>query len=153
MIYETAPAKINFTLDTLLKRDDGYHEIEMAMTTVDLNDRLSFEKRTDNKIVVDIEHNYVPNDNKNLAYKAADLMFERFNINEGVTISIDKDIPVSAGLAGGSADAAATMRGLNRLFGLGQSLDALAALGIQIGTDIPFVFITKLLCVRGVASK
>ena len=117
MIYETAPAKINFTLDTLFKRDDGYHEIEMVMTTVDLNDRLSFEKRTDNKIVVDIEHNYVPNDNKNLAYKAADLMFERFNINEGVTISIDKDIPVSAGLAGGSADAAATMRGLNRLFG------------------------------------
>ena len=153
MIYETAPAKINFTLDTLFKRDDGYHEIEMVMTTVDLNDRLSFEKRTDNKIVVDIEHNYVPNDNKNLAYKAADLMFERFNINEGVTISIDKDIPVSAGLAGGSADAAATMRGLNRLFGLGQSLDALVALGIQIGTDIPFVFITKLLCVRGVASK
>ena len=138
MIYETAPAKINFTLDTLFKRDDGYHEIEMVMTTVDLNDRLSFEKRTDNKIVVDIEHNYVTNDNKNLAYKAADLMFERFNINEGVTISIDKDIPVSAGLAGGSADAAATMRGLNRLFGLGQSLDALAALGIQIGTDIPF---------------
>ena len=79
-------------------------------------------------------------------------MFERFNINEGVTISIDKDIPVSAGLAGGSADAAATMRGLNRLFGLGQSLDALVALGIQIGTDIPFVFITKLLCVRGVAQ-
>ena len=79
-------------------------------------------------------------------------MFERFNINEGVTISIDKDIPVSAGLAGGSADAA-TMRGLNRLFGLGQSLDDLAALGIQIGTDIPFVFITKLLCVRGVESK
>ncbi len=123
------------------------------MTTVDLNDRLSFEKRTDKKIVVDIEHNYVPNDNKNLAYKAADLMFERFNINEGVTITIDKDIPVSAGLAGGSADAAATMRGLNRLFGLGQSLDDLAALGIQIGTDIPFVFITKLLCVRGVESK
>ena len=75
-------------------------------------------------------------------------MFERFNINEGVTITIDKDIPVSAGLAGGSA-----MRGLNRLFGLGQSLDDLAALGIQIGTDIPFVFITKLLCVRGVESK
>ena len=132
MIYETAPAKINFTLDTLFKRDDGYHEIEMVMTTVDLNDRLSFEKRTDKKIVVDIEHNYVPNDNKNLAYKAADLMFEKFNINEGVTISIDKDIPVSAGLAGGSADAAATMRGLNRLFGLGQSLDDLAALGLSL---------------------
>ena len=153
MIYETAPAKINFTLDTLLKRDDGYHEIEMVMTTVDLNDRLSFEKRTDKKIVVDIEHNYVPNDNKNLAYKAADLMFERFNINEGVTITIDKDIPVSAGLAGRFCGCSRYNEGLNRLFGLGQSLDDLAALGIQIGTDIPFVFITKLLCVRGVESK
>ena len=73
MIYETAPAKINFTLDTLFKRDDGYHEIEMVMTTVDLNDRLSFQKRKDNKIVVEIEHNFVTDDHKNLAYKAAEL--------------------------------------------------------------------------------
>lgn len=69
MIYETAPAKINLRSTPFLKRDDGYHEIEMVMTTVDLNDRLSFEKRTDNKIVVDIEHNYVPNDNKTLRIK------------------------------------------------------------------------------------
>ena len=138
MIYETAPAKINFTLDTLLKRNDGYHEIEMIMTTVDLNDRLSSQKRKDKKIVVDIEHNYVPNNNKNLAYKAAELMLNHYHIKEGVTITIDKDIPVSAGLAGGSADAAATMRGMNRLFELGQSLDDLSALGIEIGTDIPF---------------
>ena len=101
MIYETAPAKINLTLDTLFKRDDGYHEIAMIMTTVDLNDRLSFQKEKI-KIVVDIEHNYVPNDHKNLAYRAAQLMMETYDLNEGVTITIDKDIPVSAGLAGGS---------------------------------------------------
>ena len=88
------------TLDTLFKRDDGYHEIAMIMTTVDLNDRLSFQKEKI-KIVVDIEHNYVPNDHKNLAYRAQ-LMMETYDLNEGVTITIDKDIPVSAGLAGGS---------------------------------------------------
>ena len=136
MIYETAPAKINLTLDTLFKRDDGYHEIAMIMTTVDLNDRLSFQKEKI-KIVVDIEHNYVPNDHKNLAYRAAQLMMETYDLNEGVTITIDKDIPVSAGLAG-SADAAATMRGINRLFNLDKSLHELSDLGIQIGTDIPF---------------
>ena len=73
MIYETAPAKINLTLDTLFKRDDGFHEVEMIMTTIDLNDRLSFELRKDKKIVVDVEQTYVPSDNKNLAYKAAEL--------------------------------------------------------------------------------
>ena len=153
MIYETAPAKINFTLDTLFKRDDGYHEIEMIMTTIDLNDRLSFQKRKDKKIVVDIEHNYVPNDHKNLAYRAAKLMVETYNIKEGVTITIDKDIPVSAGLAGGSADAAATMRGMNRLFRLGKSLDDLSALGIQIGTDIPFCIYNKTAVCTGRGEK
>ena len=75
-------------------------------------------------------------------------MVETYNIKEGITITIDKDIPVSAGLAGGSADRA-TMRGMNRLFRLGKSLDDLSALGIQIGTDIPFVFIIRLLCALG----
>lgn len=74
MIYETAPAKINLTLDTLFKRDDGFHEVEMIMTTIDLNDRLSFELRKDQNIVVDVEQSYVPSDSKNLAYKAAELM-------------------------------------------------------------------------------
>ena len=99
MIYETAPAKINLTLDTLFKRDDGYHEIEMIMTTIDLNDRLSFERRSDSKIVVQVEQNYVPSDSKNLAYKAAQLMTETYGVQQGVTITIDKGIPVSAGLA------------------------------------------------------
>ena len=153
MIYETAPAKINFTLDTLFKRDDGYHEIEMIMTTVDLNDRLSFQKRDDKKIVVEIEHNFVTDDHKNLAYKAAELMTKTYDLKQGVTITIDKDIPVSAGLAGGSADAAATMRGMNRLFNLNLSLDELCALGSQIGTDVSFCIYNKTAYCTGRGEK
>lgn len=138
MVHKTAPAKIDFTLDALFRRDDSRHEIETAMTTVDLNDRLSSEKRIDNKIVVGIKHNYIPDDSKNLTYKTTDLMFEGLNIDEDVTISIDKGMPVSAGLADGFADAVAITRELNRLFGLSQSLGALAVLGVQTGTDIPF---------------
>lgn len=138
MIYENAPAKINLTLDTLYKRDDGYHEVEMIMTTVDLNDRLTLEKRKDKKIVLKIEHLYVPNDQRNLAYKAAKLMMTRYNLQQGVTITLDKAIPIAAGLAGGSSDAAATFRGMNRLFELGLPLETLSELAAEIGSDISF---------------
>lgn len=153
MIYETAPAKINFTLDTLFKRNDGYHEIEMIMTTVDLNDRLTFHKRKDRKIVVEIEHNYVPSNHKNLAYRAPQLFIEQYQLKQGVTISIDKEIPVSAGLAGGSADARRTLRGLNRLFDVGASLEELALLGSKIGTDIPFCIYNKTALCTGRGEK
>lgn len=149
MIYETAPAKINLTLDTLFKRDDGFHEVEMIMTTIDLNDRLSFELRKDQNIVVDVEQSYVPSDSKNLAYKAAELMKKNYNLKQGVTITIDKNIPVSAGLAGGSTDAAATMRGMNRLYKLNRPLEELCKLGIQIGTDIPFCIYGKTAFCKG----
>jgi 4-diphosphocytidyl-2-C-methyl-D-erythritol kinase len=149
MIYETAHAKINLTLDTLFKRDDGYHEVEMIMTTIDLNDRLSFEMRHDNKIVVEVEQNYVPSDHKNLAFKAAEAIKKHYNIKQGVTIRLEKDIPVSAGLGGGSADAAATLRGLNRLFNLNLSLEELCQIGINIGTDIPFCLYSKTAICKG----
>lgn len=119
MIYEIVLVKINFMFDIFFKRDDGYYEIEMVMIIVDLNDWLFFEKWIDNKIVVDIEYNYVFNDNKNFVYKVVDLMFERFNINEGVIILIDKDILVLVGFVGGFVDVVVIMRGLNWLFGLG----------------------------------
>ncbi len=138
MHYETAPAKINLTLDTLFKREDDYHEVSMVMTTVDLNDQLSFEKRCDDKITIETESQYVPNDRKNLAYQAAALMMETYDIRTGVNIVIDKNIPIAAGLAGGSSDAAATFRGMNKLYGLERPLDELAALSAQLGSDIPF---------------
>ncbi|RIP32669.1 4-(cytidine 5'-diphospho)-2-C-methyl-D-erythritol kinase [Staphylococcus gallinarum] len=153
MIYETAPAKINLTLDTLFKRDDGFHEVEMIMTTIDLNDRLSFELRQDNKIVIDVEQTYVPSNSKNLAYKAAELMKRTYNLQQGITITIDKNIPVSAGLAGGSTDAAATMRGMNRLYKLNRPLEELCELGISIGTDIPFCIYGKTALCRGKGEK
>lgn len=138
MHFETAPAKINLTLDTLYKREDGYHEVSMVMTTIDLNDQLSFEKRDDNQIVIISEHQYVPTDYRNLAFQAAKLMREEYNLKAGVTITIEKNIPIAAGLAGGSSDAAATFRGMNALFNIGCSLDELAELSARLGSDIPF---------------
>ncbi|WP_040285280.1 4-(cytidine 5'-diphospho)-2-C-methyl-D-erythritol kinase [Sporosarcina koreensis] len=137
MISEKAPAKINLTLDVLQKRPDGYHEVEMIMTTVDLADRV-WLKPLDRGIIIRSSERYVPNDKRNLAWQAADLLRKRHHVTEGVEITLDKHIPVAAGLAGGSSDAAATLRGLNRLWNLGLTLDELAELGGQIGSDIPF---------------
>ncbi|MBM7700418.1 4-(cytidine 5'-diphospho)-2-C-methyl-D-erythritol kinase [Kurthia huakuii] len=138
MLYVKAPAKINLTLDVLHKRPDGYHEVEMIMTTVDLADRVGLELRRDGEIFVHSSNNFVPDDQRNLAYQAAKLLKDRFNVTSGVSITIDKQIPVAAGLAGGSSDAAATLKGLNELWSLGLSLDDLAELGAEIGSDVSF---------------
>lgn len=138
MLYVKAPAKINLTLDVLYKRDDGFHEVEMVMTTVDLADRIGLELRNDGKIVLQSTDGSVPDDHRNLAYQAAQLLKNTYNIKDGVSITIDKEIPIAAGLAGGSSDAAATLRGLNKLWKLNLSLDTLAELGAKIGSDVSF---------------
>jgi len=138
MLYEKAPAKINLTLDVLHKRSDDYHEVEMIMTTVDLADRVWLRSNENGKIIIKSSVQYVPNDRKNLAYQAAELIKNTYGITKGVEITLDKNIPVAAGLAGGSSDAAATLRGLNRLWGLGLSADELATLGGRIGSDVSF---------------
>ena len=123
MLYVKAPAKINLTLDVLHKRPDGYHEVEMIMTTVDLADRIGLELRNDEDIVILSADRFVPNDHRNLAYQAAKVLKDTYGISQGVSISIEKEIPIAAGLAGGSSDAAATLRGLNELWNLNLSLD------------------------------
>ncbi len=133
-----APAKINLALDVLHKRDDGYHEVRMVMTTVDLADRLVLKLAEENKITVTSQNRFVPSDERNLAYQAAKLLKDRFGLTKGVEITIEKNIPVAAGLAGGSSDAAAALRGLNKLWDLRLSLDELAALGAEIGSDVSF---------------
>lgn len=133
-----APAKINLSLDVLYKRDDGFHELEMIMTTIDLADRIELELLDENRIVVQSQTRFVPDDERNLAYKAASLVKDRFSINKGVAIKIDKNIPVAAGLGGGSSDAAAVLRGLNKLWNLQLSIDELAQLGPEIGSDVSF---------------
>ncbi len=138
MLYEKAPAKINLTLDVLHKRLDGYHEVEMVMTTVDLADRVWLRSTDDGNITIKSSEPFVPNDRKNLAYQAAEILKKHANVSKGVEITLEKSIPVAAGLAGGSSDAAATLRGLNRLWNLGLSAEQLADLGAEIGSDIPF---------------
>ncbi|WP_017434471.1 4-(cytidine 5'-diphospho)-2-C-methyl-D-erythritol kinase [Saccharococcus caldoxylosilyticus] len=133
-----APAKINLSLDVLHKRPDGYHEVKMVMTTIDLADRIELIPRADDAIQIISQNRFVPDDHRNLAYQAAKLLKETFSIKQGVAISITKHIPVAAGLAGGSSDAAATLRGLNKLWDLGLTLDELAELGAQIGSDVSF---------------
>ncbi|WP_071458806.1 4-(cytidine 5'-diphospho)-2-C-methyl-D-erythritol kinase [Bacillus massilinigeriensis] len=133
-----APAKINLSLDVLYKRPDGYHEVEMVMTTIDLADRVELALLESNKVQINSENRYVPDDQRNLAFQAAMLLKERFGVKMGVSITIDKIIPVAAGLAGGSSDAAATLRGLNKLWNLGLSMDELAELGAELGSDVSF---------------
>jgi 4-diphosphocytidyl-2-C-methyl-D-erythritol kinase len=133
-----APAKINLSLDVLYKRPDGFHEVEMIMTTIDLADRIELSLLDQDKIHILSHNRYVPDDQRNLAYQAAQLLKQRFNVKKGVEITIEKSIPVAAGLAGGSSDAAATLRGLNKLWDLGLTLDELAELGSEIGSDVSF---------------
>ncbi|MDN4593467.1 4-(cytidine 5'-diphospho)-2-C-methyl-D-erythritol kinase [Polycladomyces subterraneus] len=137
-VSEKAPAKINLTLDALHKREDGYHELEMIMTTIDLSDRIELADIYGDDIVLENSSGLIPQDERNLAYRAADLLRQRMGITRGVKITIHKRIPVAAGLAGGSSDAAATLRGLNRLWQLGLSLEELAEMGAEIGSDVPF---------------
>lgn len=137
-IYEKAPAKINLMLDVLRKRDDGYHEVEMIMTMVDLADRLEMHELPRDTIMISSQAGYIPLDEKNLAFQAARLIKERYDVKTGVYIHLDKKIPVAAGLAGGSSDAAATLRGLNRLWKLGIPDQELRELGAQLGSDVPF---------------
>ncbi|MBS3678625.1 4-(cytidine 5'-diphospho)-2-C-methyl-D-erythritol kinase [Ornithinibacillus massiliensis] len=136
--FEKAPAKINLSLDVLRKREDGYHDVEMVMTTVDLADRIELNTLEEDRIEVSLWSRYVPNDERNLAYKAAKAFKQKYNINKGVHIKIEKVIPVSAGLGGGSTDAAAVLRGLNRLWNMDIPIEQLAELGSTLGSDIPF---------------
>lgn len=138
MLYVKAPAKINLTLDVLYKRPDNYHEVEMIMTTVDLADRIGLETISGGDIKIISADRFVPNDHKNLAYQAAKVLKDTYGIERGVAISIEKNIPIAAGLAGGSSDAAATLKGLNELWRLGLTLDELAELGAKIGSDVSF---------------
>ncbi|GGJ75815.1 4-diphosphocytidyl-2-C-methyl-D-erythritol kinase [Anoxybacillus voinovskiensis] len=133
-----APAKINLSLDVLHKRPDGYHEVKMVMTTIDLADRVELAPLASDTIQIISHNRFVPDDHRNLAYQAAKLLKETFGVRKGVAISITKTIPVAAGLAGGSSDAAATLRGLNKLWQLGLTIDELAELGAKIGSDVSF---------------
>lgn len=142
-IVEKAPAKLNLLLNVLFKRTDGFHELELIMTAIDLSDRLTFTPQKDSAIKLVSNSAAIPLNKKNIVYQAARLLREKHQIDEGVQIRINKQIPVAAGLGGGSSDAAAALRGLNRLWQLNLSLEELAELGETLGSDVPFCIYNK----------
>lgn len=133
-----AYAKINLGLDVIRKREDGYHEVRMIMQTIGLYDKISINATNHPSIKVKTNLHYLPTDKNNLVYKAAALMKETFQIKEGVYIHLEKRIPVAAGMAGGSADAATTLYGMSRLFHLNLKTEQLLKLAVQIGADVPY---------------
>lgn len=135
---QRAYAKINIGLDVLRRRADGYHEVKMIMQTVDIYDELVLERRKEPGIELRMDNSELPSGGDNLICRAADLLFREKKITGGVNISLTKRIPIAAGMAGGSADAAAALRGLNELFDMGYSLKELQALGVGLGADIPY---------------
>ena len=147
-----AYAKINLGLDVVRRLENGYHEVKMVMQTVGIYDVLHFE-RIPEGIVVTTDSGELPTDENNLIYKAAKLMKEHYGIREGVRIHLEKHIPIAAGMAGGSTDAAATMKGINRLFDLGCTLEELMELGVKIGADVPYCVMGGTALAEGIGEK
>ena len=133
-----AYAKINLSLDVLRRREDGYHDVKMIMQTIGLHDELTFKRRDDDKVVLKSDDESLPTDKDNLIIKACDLFFGELGSGYGVDIFLKKMIPTAAGLAGGSSDAAATLKALNKMAGDPYDDEGLRKMGVKIGADIPF---------------
>lgn len=133
-----AKAKINLSLDVIRKRQDGYHDLKMIMQTIDLKDEIFISKIDNDNIEVSCSNVLLPQGEANIAWKAANLFREKYNIVEGIKIHIIKNIPSAAGLAGGSTDAAAVLRGMTELFNIKTSDSELAKIGLKVGADVPY---------------
>lgn len=148
-----AMAKINLGLDVLGKRDDGYHELRMIMQTIRLYDRVQLTVTEAPGIRVKTNLSFLPVNEDNLVYRAANLLMEEFQIKKGLFINLEKHIPVAAGLAGGSSDAAAVLVGANRLFHLGLSRQELMERGVKLGADVPYCIMRGTALAEGIGEK
>ena len=131
-------AKINLGLDVIRRREDGYHEVRMIMQTIGLGDELVIERIDDPCIRITVSRDDLPVNEDNLIHKAAKLMMDEYDLPGGISVDLTKNIPVAAGLAGGSTDAAAVLKAVNELYGLGITRDRLMELGVRIGADVPY---------------
>ncbi|ACD25087.1 4-(cytidine 5'-diphospho)-2-C-methyl-D-erythritol kinase [Clostridium botulinum] len=147
-----AYAKINISLDVIGKREDGYHLLKMIMQNIDLYDIVQVEK-IPNGIKLKCNKPYVPTDERNLAYKAAKLFKETYDIKSGIYINIEKNIPVSAGLAGGSTDAAAVLKIMNKMFNINVPQSELMDLGLKLGADVPYCICGGTALCEGIGEK
>lgn len=148
-----ALAKINLGLDVLRKREDGYHEVKMVMQTIRLFDKIHLIKRNDSNISVETNLPYLPNNENNLVYRAADLLRSEFGLKEGIHIRLYKYIPVAAGMAGGSSDAAAVLFGMNRMYHLGLKMEELMQRGVKIGADVPYCLMRGTALAEGIGER
>ncbi len=149
VIIEKAPAKINLGLDIVGKRPDGYHDLAMVMVSVDLNDYITVYEIDGSDIVVESNNHKMPLNDKNDVFKAAKLIREAHQISSGVKIELKKSIPICAGLGGGSTDAAATIRALNKLWQLNLSRAEMIDVGFQVGSDVPYCLGAGCACISG----
>ena len=147
-----ARAKINLYLDVINKRPDGYHNVKMIMQQIGLYDEV-YIKKEDKGITLETNVSFLPTGEDNIAFKAAKLILERYEINQGVYIHINKRIPIAAGMAGGSTDAAAVIKGLNKIFKLNLSLEKMMELGLTLGADVPFCFLEGCALAEGIGEK
>lgn len=149
-----ARAKINLALDVCRRLENGYHEVKMVMQTVDLYDDLEFKLRNDPDIILSVDSkDYLGDLENNLIFRAAKLMKQQYNIQHGVEIRLRKNIPVAAGMAGGSTDAAATMLAMNALYELGLSKEQLMEQAVRLGADIPFCIMGGTALAEGIGEK
>ena len=148
-----ALAKINLGLDVLRRREDGYHEVKMIMQTIGLHDDLEIRKTKTPGIQVKTNLHYLPTNENNLVYKAAKLLMDEFQIQDGVSIQLKKRIPVAAGMAGGSSDGAAVLWGINQMYGLGLSMQALMERGVRLGADVPYCIQRGTALAEGIGEK
>ena len=148
-----AMAKINLGLDILGKRDDGYHEVRMLMQTIQMYDLLDIRRKSSPGITLTTNLLYVPSDERNLVYKAVKLLMDEFDIQEGISMKLTKSIPVAAGMAGGSSDAAAAFVGVNKMFHLGLSEQELMERAVQIGADVPYCIMRGTALAEGIGEK
>lgn len=148
-----ALAKINLGLDVLRRREDGYHEVKMIMQTIGLHDDLEIRKTKTPGIQVKTNLYYLPTNENNLVYKAAKLLMDEFQIQDGVSIQLKKRIPVAAGMAGGSSDGAAVLWGINQMYGLGLSMQALMECGVRLGADVPYCIQRGTALAEGIGEK
>ena len=148
-----ALAKINLGLDVLGKRENGYHDVRMIMQSIYLYDEVKIEKKDTPEIEVVSNLNFLPTGEDNIAYKAARLLQEEFKISDGVKITLKKHIPVAAGLAGGSSNAAAVLFGMNRMFRLGLSQKSLMERGVKLGADVPYCIMRGTVLAEGIGEE
>ena len=148
-----ALAKINLGLDVIRRREDGYHEVCMVMQTIHLYDRLEISKNQSGNITMETNLSFLPTNENNLVYKAAKLLCDEFAIKDGIHVNLQKRIPVAAGMAGGSTDAAAVLYGVNKIFDLGLSQQDLMERGVKIGADVPYCIMRGTALAEGIGEK